>query len=136
MTRTKRISRRVFLAAGGAGAAGLALAGLRFYRDQRVLEQLAGAASQLSGNPGAAAMGRACQRAMAFPASVGGLAEDLFRDWRPDKVPPSRDVLVSFLRGRMAEDFAAGRTVEVAGWVLSRTEARLFALVERLMAEA
>jgi hypothetical protein len=34
-----------------------------------------------------------------------------------------------WLRGRQRRDFAAGRTVEVAGWVLSRTEARLCALV-------
>jgi len=37
-----------------------------------------------------------------------------------------------YVRGRIEDDFDSGRTVQVHGWVLSETEARLCALVTRL----
>jgi hypothetical protein len=47
---------------------------------------------------------------------------------QPGELPRSGDLL-AFFRKRFAEDFGRGNTVMIRGWVLSRTEARLCALI-------
>jgi hypothetical protein len=41
---------------------------------------------------------------------------------------PDRTQVHGWLRSRIREDFSAGRTVTVDGWVLAETEAKLYAL--------
>ena len=44
----------------------------------------------------------------------------------------SKDVLTAHLETRIAEEYRQGTTIEVAGWLLSRTEARQCALYSLL----
>jgi hypothetical protein len=81
----------------------------------------------LAGDPrtrrSAAALGRAYLRRHPEEASAAGLALALERRL-PGGMPPERA-----LRRACAEDFAAGDTLRLDGWVLARSECRLCALL-------
>ena len=82
----------------------------------------------------AAAVGRAYLAARPDEAAAPArLVEGICAAWRrdgggPDPARAGRRALRRRLHAQLREDFAAGRTVDVAGWVLGETEARLFAL--------
>jgi hypothetical protein len=69
------------------------------------------------------ALGRACQRALpGGVASAAPLAELILADL------PIAQTLAAAVRQRSRDDFRDGRLVAVDGWMLSLTEARLYAL--------
>ncbi len=74
-------------------------------------------------------LGRACARLL----PEGGVAERLCAALTVDladlRAPAEPRVLGEALRARMARDFQEGRTLRVDGWLLSRTEVRLAALL-------
>lgn len=130
-----RLSRRRVLAGGGAtllAMAGWGAAGLRPGQQPGLSQRLralfdapavlkpfgARAAASLVADP-------------SLEVVVAGLAETT--GWVSEGmgvgvVPPSSDALAGALRAAAAEDFRAGDTFVVEGWLLSRTELRLVAL--------
>jgi hypothetical protein len=93
--------------------------------EARLLTRLAG----LFGEPASAtALGAAYLRQAPEEAEPGCLLSRLFPDAATEVLERWSDgVLRSTLARRLAEDFANSRTVVLQGWVLSRSEARLFA---------
>lgn len=119
------MDRRQFLTVGGASAVALALPGAWCWAGpsppQGVLAQPELLA--MLGDPERVrALGRRYRSAIPEENSRETLIAALRRDF--DSEPLSR----SRLRERIREDFAAGRTVQLKGWVLSVTEARQCAL--------
>lgn len=106
----------------------------------------AGLASACGVGPGEAAspMARALRETRRDPAAAAAVGQ---RCLEVLEAPPPRDALVAALAGdaltpatpvevirrhlreRHRADFAEGRTVEVDGWILSRTEAQLYMLL-------
>lgn len=81
------------------------------------------------GNPASAArIGRACLAEHGSEGSAEELTALLERSLAA-RARRSRRSLRAALSQRMRDDFAAGSTVRVQGWVLSRTEVRLFTVV-------
>jgi hypothetical protein len=81
------------------------------------------------GQPASAArIGRACLAERGSEGSAEELTRLLERSL-DDRARRSRRALRAALTRRMRDDFGAGSTVRVQGWVLSRTEVRLFTLV-------
>jgi hypothetical protein len=129
-----RISRRRFLAsaaATGVGAAGVALrpwrAVVRFV-DPTTAGRLAGV---FADRASAAALGRRYLRAHPAAASVDRLCDGVvarLADGRRAIAEADEDGLRRLLAGAVREDFASDRVIDVDGWVLSATEARLYAL--------
>ena len=68
-------------------------------------------------------VGEACARADWVPEDAPGF----FRTLRRSLNPASGGSLKDHLGNRVRDDFASGRVVSVEGWVLSETEARLYA---------
>lgn len=130
------ISRRAFLrttALLGAGALGWSgvVKGLLRTRPQTAADPVSSGVASLFSDPARArAVGMEYLRTVAVESDPPrlrrlimtrlGLAE------RP--LPPPERLRAEIARG-IREDFAAGQTVQVAGWILSRTEARVCALV-------
>jgi len=87
-----------------------------------------GALSRLFGDADAVrAVGTVC-RGCAGQPTVGALAADLGTAVG-DLATLDPAVLRRRVDHRVRADFGAGRTVSVDGWVLSRTETRLYALI-------
>ncbi|MEW5789882.1 MAG: hypothetical protein ACOY4L_07695 [Pseudomonadota bacterium] len=79
----------------------------------------------------ARAVGRAYLHAMPTEADADRLAELICMAAPADRATlarASRRELRSLLQARQRQDFAEGRTIEVQGWLLSQTEARLCAI--------
>lgn len=122
------LSRRRLLisAAGIAAAVAVGSSGLL-----TLIERLSGAdaASLLRGlitdREGAARLGRSYLGVHPTEARRGVLVRDLVGLTEPTSVSDASREVAARIRG----DYAAGSTVVVDGWVLSRTEARLYALV-------
>jgi hypothetical protein len=74
-------------------------------------------------------VGRVCRGCVDVP-TVGAVAGDLGTTVG-NLATLDRATLRRRVDRRIRADFAAGRVVSVDGWVLSRTEARLYALVNR-----
>ncbi len=127
MTAVDLTRRRLLIAAAGV-AAGVAFgpSGLL-----TLIERLSGrdAASLLRGlitdGEGAARLGRSYLAA--HPTEARRVV--LVRDLVGPTVPTSARRASREVAARIRTDYAAGSTVVVDGWVLSRTEARLYALV-------
>ena len=83
-------------------------------------------------NPASAArVGRAYLQAYPAEARIEALVAGLTAGWGEDQPwlgGAGREELRSRLREQIRADFAARRTVRVQGWVLARSEARLFGL--------
>jgi hypothetical protein len=122
------LTRRRLLIAGAGVAAAVAAGPSDLLA---LIERLsaADAASLLRGlitdRDGAARLGRSYLAVHPSEARGGFLVHDLVGATVPTSViGASREVAA-----RIRDDYAAGRTVVVDGWVLSRAEARLYALV-------
>jgi hypothetical protein len=75
-------------------------------------------------------LGQQYLRANALDAelqSIGSMVSGTRDDWQP---------IVDELRAAMRADYEAGRIVNLSGWFVSRTEARLLALTARRTAPA
>lgn len=121
------MDRRRFLALGGASTLSLAVPAVwGWARPPRKPKALSRPALLLMfGDPDRVrGLGR-CYRA-AVPAEDS--REALVAALQGEIGPVSPSTAASRLEEQVREDFAAGRTVTVKGWVLSRTEARQCAL--------
>jgi hypothetical protein len=136
MTNRIELTRRsalASLAAVGGLAAVTAPAGAFALPERAGDRDLADSALRLFSSPrDVRRVGAACHGDMAVcqsPAQTrAGLIDAIFGGER-DRLAASGDAEVhGWLRGRVREDFAAGRTVTVEGWVLAETEARVYAL--------
>ena len=79
----------------------------------------------------AAIVGEACLPKLGNPSSVGEAVETLISRLdmtSEDFERKASGELRSEIRAKISDDFSAGRTVLVEGWVLGDTEARLCAL--------
>jgi hypothetical protein len=74
----------------------------------------------------AAAVGRAWRRDIESVPEVTTLTEELYGPARPGV---NERQIVHHLESLHRDDLEAGRMVEVAGWMLSLTEARLYLLI-------
>lgn len=79
----------------------------------------------------ARALGRAWLEAGGSADDEAALLASLFGEPGRDR-PASGRALAARLRERVREDFARGRTVELRGWTLARSEAQLCGLLELL----
>lgn len=138
MNEGPRITRRrLLIAALWAGAASVPL-GLARLRPWRVLVEIVPAdagerlAALLAHRESAAAVGSAYLRGAPDEADlvvlVGLIASDL-PGGRPALRRATDDDLRHLLADRTRLDFEQERTVSVRGWILSRTEARLYGVV-------
>ena len=105
-----KLPRRSLLASGPAGIAAWVMARLGFGADPEVRDLL-----RLLGDQRAVQAISAACLSVVGSASARALARDVPADGK-------------HLRSRIGDDFAAGRIVVADGWVLSSTEARLYAL--------
>jgi hypothetical protein len=127
MTEVDLTRRRLLIAAAGVAAA-VAVGPSSLLT---LIERLSGAdaASLLRGlitdRDGAARLGRSYVAAHPSEARSGVLVRGLVGATAPTSVSGASRKVAARIRG----DYAAGSTVVVDGWVLSRTEARLYALV-------
>jgi hypothetical protein len=131
MTILLKLTRRAALA-GFAGAGGLLAAGrpgfsLAADPAERVLTE---AAMSLFTDPAhVRQVGAACLDRQELCGSRATLIEEIFGAERQRLASCATTAEIhDWLRTRIREDFAAGRSVTVQGWVLARTEARLYAL--------
>jgi hypothetical protein len=131
---TARISRRRLLGAAlGGGAVALAACsrpwrGLVRFVEPDVAARLAGA---FHNRGSASVVGRRYLDARGGPPSVTRLADDVaaaVRGGRPAIVDADDDGLHELLADAVRSDFRSDRVVDVDGWILSATEARLYAL--------
>ena len=129
-----RVSRRRFLAAaGGVGMGAIAVAtrpwtSLVAFAPVSSAERLAGLFSH---RESAAAVGSVYLALAPGEAKVSYLVEAIsagLPQGRRTVLEANTDELRAFLLERVRIDFEADRIVEVGGWVLSNTEARLYAL--------
>ncbi|MEE2643681.1 MAG: hypothetical protein VYD19_02000 [Myxococcota bacterium] len=79
--------------------------------------------------PSAKVVGRLWLRAQAEPPSTAALVESLAL--RLKSFPAENEGLIQALRTQHKADLAAGRFTSAGGWVLSETEALLYALAAR-----
>jgi hypothetical protein len=131
MNPQSRISRRRLLSA--VGTAALAIGGL--LRVQSGLGRHSLRALWLSVVP--ARSSRAVGRAYLASSRAAPDVPTLLRQILPHAelavaLEDDVDGLRQHLRGRIEEDFDSGRTVQLHGWVLAETEARMCALVALL----
>lgn len=126
------VSRRAFLAAAALAAAGGGAAAYRLLSEDgfdREFEQTADVARLFDELEPARRIGRAYLGAHPAEADEETLVRLLEASpgWgRAWDASPAQ--LGELARSALARDFDRGRTVEVDGWILSRTEARLCAL--------
>jgi hypothetical protein len=113
MAITSPGSAQAFVLPERAGDSELAKAALSMFSSQKDVRRV-----------GMACQGRAelCLSKEALVDSIFGTEREVFA------AAPNRSQVHDWLRGRVRDDFRAGRTVTVDGWVLSDTEARLYAL--------
>jgi hypothetical protein len=124
MTHPPQFTRRATLglAAGCGVAALIPLAAVG-------TEGLAARAVRLFSSPHhAARVGLSCIRCGDGRATREALVEDLFGTDRQELARADDAQVHGWLRTRIRRDFSAGETIKVEGWILSRTEARLYAL--------
>lgn len=127
-----RVTRRGFLAVLGAGAATLVLrsapSALVAHQRRTDAERLV---SLLTHVESARAVGKAYLRAFPGEGSVAGLVDGIASgvpDGRAGLRRASDDGLRGALSASIRADFAREDSVTVRGWILSKTEARLYAL--------
>jgi hypothetical protein len=125
---TKRIGRRGFVAIGAGTAA--AVAGLGFARNPEAVIEPAAVrlADALRHSTDVTELGREY-----LDAKIDESSEPILRDKLGEalggRAPlASTSELAARLRTRVQEEFKAGDTFQMEGWVFSRTEIRLFAL--------
>jgi len=75
----------------------------------------------------ACALGAACLKALPPGQTPSQLAQAILQSL-DGAAPATRQSFKRRLAGRVTEDFAQSATVEADGWLLSRTEAQLYAL--------
>ena len=91
--------------------------------------QLAETALSMFSSPGdVRRVGMACQEHPELCQSRQALVDSIFGPERDRLAAGDRAQVHGWLRTRIREDFSAGRTVTVDGWVLADTEAKLYAL--------
>lgn len=123
------MTRRVVLGMLGGGAAAAAAWGsLRLKRDYLDDEAVAAILLERLVQKGSARRIGAAYLAEHPDASAASVLAELTGDlgWRARFA--SREQLVELVAARINDDFAAGRTTRLGGWVLSATEVRLCAL--------
>jgi hypothetical protein len=77
-------------------------------------------------------IGRAYLSTVPVEVNEAGLREQVFTGWSPtacDVAPRDRGVFLRWIVAQSKDDFRRGRVVQVDGWILSRTEASLCALL-------
>ena len=126
---TAGISRRtalIALAGAGAGAGLWFLVGrepaLRHPEDPRIATAL----DWLSDPKAVRRAGRSALKVLPQPVDSQSLISQLVSDPRWDGDRPIPELFAE----QISEDFRAGRVVRIEGWVLSETEAKLFALTQ------
>jgi hypothetical protein len=132
-------SRRRFLLGACAVAVPVALAPLKPWR---AIVEVTGArtpAARLAGllahRDSARSLGRAALAALPGATTPPALAAAVLADLPRDAAmlaAASDDDLRALVAARVREDFDSGDTVQVDGWILSCTEARLCALASRV----
>jgi hypothetical protein len=133
MIRHLKLTRRTALA-GLAAAGGLMAIQPRaqaFALPERAGDhELAETALSMFSSPGdVRRVGMACHSRAELCLSRRELVDGIFGPERDRLVAePDRAQVHGWLRARIREDFSAGRTVTVDGWVLADTEAKLYAL--------
>jgi hypothetical protein len=138
MTPMQNTSRRRFLLGACAAAVPVALAPLKPWR--AIVEATGGRtpAARLAGllahRNSARSLGRAALGALPGATTAPALAAAVLGDLPAGTrlADTSDDDLRSLVATRVREDFDAGQTVQVDGWILSCTEARLCALASRV----
>lgn len=133
MSGSRRIGRRGFFASALGVAATALTAKLAFKRESTLnlstdAERLV---SALSSTESAAELGRAYMETVPFDRSVDVLVERIVAvvpgGYTSVREGDERE-LKTLLEHEFKEDFRGGNVVIVDGWILSRTEARLYAL--------
>lgn len=133
MSASNRIGRRGFLAAA-LGVTATALTARFAFERTATEDDLSSDAERLVGafpsTESAAELGRAYLATVALERSPNLLVERIVTGLPGGyaSVRGNEAHLQTLLAQRLKEDFRRGHTVTVDGWILSRTEARLFAL--------
>jgi len=86
---------------------------------------------QLADNESACVVGHAYLRIANHEANIQRLIPLIINDpegWTPLCLEWDQKSCYAFLQRRFKSDFESGRVVEVEGWILSETEARVYAL--------
>ncbi len=125
---SRGLSRRSFLIASGATVA-LLIAGGQAIRGRGAAGMAERIANQFGGNPGSTKVGKAYLKAHPDEAHIEHLVGQIVQDQSIFTLFRSDQYLVEKIRDAVREDFSRGNTVTVANWILSRTEARVLALV-------
>lgn len=91
-------------------------------------ETLAAIIAELAELPGGRSFAKACAGVAPDPVDVGGLISELAQKARAAGLGNAGpDTVRSWLAAQVRADFAAGRTIDVEGWRMARTEVRLAA---------
>ena len=136
---TKSISRRKILATVASTVLSLTFLPFRSARGSNAFPSTRMLARALSGvlrnRRSARVVGQAYLRSLPGSVDVEFLLDSM---WRHEPGPhrsfhrlPTAEVRI-ILQNKIRNDFAAGRTVVVRGWLLSQTEARLYAIAALL----
>lgn len=128
------MSRRVFLAAAAASLPILGLGCLRLPAGDRRLDELYALIRELPiSRSHAAKVGARYLQTIAEGGRRRELAESLLPCLDPaGRTAAGGNGLLAALGGQIRRDFGADRTVDLEGWVVSETEARLYALIHLL----
>jgi len=134
MSKQLKLTRRATLA-GFAAAGGLMAVTPAGHVQAFTLPERAGdgdlaktALSMFSSPRDVRRVGMACQARAELCLSKQALVDSIFGTARERLAAQDRTQVHGWLRSRIREDFSAGRTVTVDGWVLADTEAKLYAL--------
>jgi hypothetical protein len=123
---TRRTTLSVLAAATGLAASGLrpALATPLVSPDQALIDRVL----RIFSNPhDARRVGFSCCAQEGY-SSQNGLVESIFGSGRHRLAAVSDAEVHGWLQDKIRQDFTEGRTVRVGGWVLSGTEAQVYAL--------
>lgn len=88
----------------------------------------AGAIEGLADTPGLAALGHRHLLDAPGDRDADATRKALCTDWSAEERRAAPDEVRARLGRQVRDDFAAGRVVDIDGWILSRTEARIAAL--------
>jgi hypothetical protein len=136
MSRNLKFTRRTALAGLAAAGGLMAVQGRAhaFTLPERAGDRdLVETALSMFSSPGdVRRVGMACQGRVELCLSRQALVDSIFGAER-ERLVAARDraQVHEWLRSRIREDFSAGRTVTVDGWVLADTEAKLYVLAAR-----
>ena len=122
------MNRREFLVSLASGAAGLTLVISKTgcWNGEPIHLELA---DYLTDAKSARLIGRAYLQLEPEEASEERLVELVFPELRSAQEPPARDEILARFLASVRSDFQEFRVARVGGWLLSRTESRLCALV-------